>query len=652
MTSKLLAMLLLGSGCSLLAAEEPPSHLLSKVVAQGGHAIREVEGGVLFERQPGPDCRTAVEGLPVKPLAASLGTSPLLALEVAGCRPGAPAPAVECHVQVGGTVAVERFEGWTGTLRVPMPSQTGIYPVQLRCSVAGREEALRTTLYLTYAPPREPVNPPREAWYRRACEWAAGMTSGAKEARVLERILHGLYGHGQRTWRYGYCTVEDLVWCTFGNTSLPLDYPGLIVAEDLGTCEWPSLTGDNDEETCNFTDCFGYSRIFEFISSTMGIMGFTNLVVPGSRGRGFATQGWLRTLDPGAPGNLVCGYRNLPCAFLFNVHDLRVRDGVIYDSTFGRTYLDLQGLIAENIIRTEPGTVVLDRGAACLLDADPYGGFPVLREIATHHCPRTERQPAVFYRDPAPDLAAELKSITGDDRPEVIRVDLKVEVREEGTYTVLGFLYGGAGGEILAADQPTYNSRMVWPHARISGPPGIYRARLSFSGEDLAEAAEAGIGGPYWLQAAVVTSEGISDELSVQIPKLPGKELAELGERAATLGGIVLPAERVALPGGRALRVRVPVKVRNAGPYALDARLYSGDQTLVYSGRRLHLSSGNDMLTVDFPGEPIARRGIDGPYAVTVELYVLEPGSFVPLETADTAQAEIGPFRAADFVDP
>jgi hypothetical protein len=222
-------------------------------------------------------------------------------------------------------------------------------------------------------------------------------------------------------------------------------------------------------------------------------------------------------------------------------------------------------------------------------------------------------------------------------------------VFEEGTYTVLGFLYGGPGGEVLVADQPTFDSRMVWPHARISGPPGIYPVTLSFSGEDLAEA---GIDSPYWLQAAVVTAEGISDELREPIPELPDRELAELGERAAKLGEIVLPAERVALPDGPALRVRVPVEVRDAGPYALDARLSSGDQTLVYAGRRLDLSSGEDVLAIDFPGEPIARRGLDGPYTVTVELHVLEPGTFVPLETADTAKVEIGPFRAADFGNP
>lgn len=608
------------------AAAQPASYYVRRLVVEGGSPMHGVEDGVIFERHPEEDCRLPPSP-PVKPLAAALGDGVSLHVEIGACPAGAPPPSVPCQLRVGDQIFSTRIEGERGTIPVPVPAHVMDYDLNLQCAFPGRDEELSTAFYVTYARPLEVVLPPREGWYRLACGAGAGLTAEVQESEALEMILRGIYDVGQRRWRYGYCTMQlGESGCRFGETVVPRRSPSLnILSPTLATCKWSALA-ENDP-LCNFTDCFGFSRLFQYIAATLGIGGLEDQEVRGTHGKGFGTQGWLRSLDPAALGNLECGERELQCAFLFSVHDLRERDGLSYDSTFGRIYQDLGELVAANILSVEGSyIVILDRANACFVQGQPYGGFSPLREIpkAFVGCPRLPEQSA----GPAAaltDAAVTLESIAGDARPELVRANLTVEVREPGSYTVTGILSTDAG---TAIDRPSYDSTAVWSQAQVEGT-GKHEVSIFFSGEELANL---GAAGPYRLHVAVVAREGIVAELHQDLPPFSRQGL---GERAARLG-------EVSVHPGPALRVEVPVMVRDAGLFDVEARLSSGGRTLAYRGFRRDLGEGEHRLEVDFPGEQAA-----GPFAVTVNLHLLDPVTQAPLKPLDSARVESGSGRGA-----
>src|SRR4030095_10235432 len=122
---------------------------------------------------------------------------------------GASTPEVDCQMKVGAVATRHRFHGRRQVLPILLPDLTGIHPLSLTCAINGRGgDTVNATLYLTYARPTCLIAQPEELWYRRACSWAAGIAVTASQAEIPRRILHGMYAHGQRRWRYGYCEPE------------------------------------------------------------------------------------------------------------------------------------------------------------------------------------------------------------------------------------------------------------------------------------------------------------------------------------------------------------------------------------------------------------------------------------------------------------
>src|SRR6185295_15035351 len=119
---------------------------------------------------------------------ASPGGPPLrLQVEIAGCPPAAAPPAVRCKVAVRDSrrpdspweESARSFTAWREEVPVALPPAVGVYDLKLQCAVAGQDETFESTLYRTYAPPRVPVDPPREEWYRLASELGAGLADTA-----------------------------------------------------------------------------------------------------------------------------------------------------------------------------------------------------------------------------------------------------------------------------------------------------------------------------------------------------------------------------------------------------------------------------------------------------------------------------------------
>jgi hypothetical protein len=204
-----------------------------------------------------------------------------------------------------------------------------------------------------------------------------------------------------------------------------------------------------------------------------------------------------------------------------------------------------------------------------------------------------------------------------------------VEVRIAGSYQVYGTIVGGPDGEQVVSSQPSHLNQTVFSSARISGLPGFYEVELTFSGEDLVRS---GIRQPYWLDATIVSDEGISDNIRLKLPQF---SLEDLGEVAVRLEGITRKEHR-RTGEGAVLRVSVSAEVRNAGTYAVAAYLSSGGRTAGETGSYRELSQGKQTLEVDFPGE-----GLDGPYTVTIEVHALDPETREPLGIVDVLTQEI-----------
>jgi len=291
-------------------------------------------------------------------------------------------------------------------------------------------------------------------------------------------------------------------------------------------------------------------------------------------------------------------------------------------------------LIAQSILSKDAGTVTLDRSVACPLNRPAYGGFMYFRELpqGIEECTMNRNRPAYFLD--TEDVVVP-QSLTGDERSEVVEVVLTVDVVVAGIYQVYGALLGGPDGTQLVASRPSHLTQNVFSSSLISGLPGEYKVTLSFSGEALARS---NVPQPYWIDAAIVSDGGISDIIHRQLPPISLEGLGELAVRLGRTAGAELRRQ----PGqGTVLRVSVPVEVRNAGSYAVAATLSSGGRTVAESGSYRKLSPGQEILAVDFPGEELARQGLEATYTVTIEVHALDSETGAPMGVVDTVTQEI-----------
>src|SRR5215213_2094465 len=405
------------------AQSGPPVFTVGKVTVKGGHRIRGSEDGVILDRRFGDDCLFEPFSA-VQPVAASLGQEVNLEVEIISCRTRPSLPAIRCRSQIGKGPASPWAEAEGARLLVPLllPSRTGIHAVWLECRIGnGKVKAsLATTLYVTYATPRPMVYPPDPDWYRRACEWGKGFTRDAGEQEVADRLLNGLFYFGQRRWRYGLCTIEGDT-CVIGDTRVPT--AGLRCNCTYGICklDWTELVQAEGDR--NFSDCYQFSSAFEYIAATMGIGGMVEVEEFGLLNLGFMTRPGAGSLDPAFAGNLLCGPRDLACAFTFYNHDLRRRGGRVYDATFGGIHGRAGEVAFQSVVKERDGnTLSFERDTACRAGMG-YGNFSSWHELApeaSQSCAMPVSGKARF----GGDVRVQPISFDGSPEPEALAVDL------------------------------------------------------------------------------------------------------------------------------------------------------------------------------------------------------------------------------------
>ena len=434
-----------------VAAPPPPLYRIDEIAVVDGNPVAGQAGGVIYKGSPA-DCATPPEE-EIQPVSTFLAANTKLRVRIAGCQEGQPKPRVECVLSPGGTV---RFEDWTHDLSLSLPDRTGVHSLGLACSANGQGMGdLTADLYLTLQAPR-PIfgEPPPAEWYELVTTWAAGFKKGAHEDAVLHTILAQTYAYGQQNWRYGFCKKQAGGKCVFGPTAI--DSRDLLCGSsgqsDFCRCYWYQILPGGTPPGCNFSTCFGFSDVFEFLSALMGIGGIRDLVVEGDYGNGFQLHPWARAIDPALLGFVHCGYRDLLCLYVFLNHDLRQRGARIYDTTFGRTYLRLDELVAQNIVSWQGKNALLENRAACYRTTG-YGEwfyYDLAEEVAL--CETPDQDP-VQPPDPALGIPPPAASI----KPDSTRLERKglqfeavtvVDVKVGGSYSLDARL--AAGGRTVA----------------------------------------------------------------------------------------------------------------------------------------------------------------------------------------------------------
>lgn len=199
----------------------------------------------------------------------------------------------------------------------------------------------------------------------------------------------------------------------------------------------------------------------------------------------------------------------------------------------------------------------------------------------------------------------------GDGLFEAAAFHVELEVLTPEAYRLIGTLE--KRGRVVS-HRPAWDSSR-FSEATVAAGPGIHRASLAFSGEEIFRSGE---DGPYDLLLMAIGAT------SGTLPKLqtPFIDHRRFGEVAAQITG----ASETAVDedgDGRldAIRVTARVTVRVAGPYGLDASLSRDGTTLAYASETFSLTAGTQTLEVRVPGLPLLRRGVNGPYEGTVVLF-------------------------------
>ena len=494
-----------------------------------------------------------------------------------------------------------------------VPQTIGRYRMEMRCKLDEKPQpTIRQTLFVTHGEPLVWVTPAAEDWLQRSVCWAEGLGSEAEEEQILETLNDGLYRWGrQGNLRYGYARADPEAPEDSGTYLFPTEagdqrlvFPADAVDEFLQCpgknckCHWQNLL-DRDR-SCDFADCYNFSRTLQGVAATLGVGGLVPFVSMGESDAGFLTPEPSRSIDARFPGNLACEEGTTCYSYLFGSHSVRTRGGKIYDPTFGAIYAEESEMIGAHLLNWSPPSFETSDPEVIVLQKDSeYGnwGFYDLRSAEEQVI---EHEGALGARLTG-EVSFQASGTAEMGFSSMLLAEVEVEIVREGRYFVNGVIAWQEDGKKPRpiAWHPSIETS-TRSRSGIEGEPGKSTVELRFSGEQIYRA---GKNGRYQLILQVQDGDldRVGERLTVPTPEYRAEDFGELGASAAldrTPFGIDWDGDKVY----DALVVPVKMSVRVASKYGLELRLHRQNRTIAYSSLQI-LEPSNALLRQQIRGE-------------------------------------------------
>ncbi len=603
------------------ASPAPAYHLGSVAVVTGGNPIRGMEDGVLL-RQPCPDPSGMADPQENPSFSAVAGQPLTLAVTISPCTEGTQLelfPRVQCIWTTTPEFSMEGFTaaphhvatkwlGLKGEIQVMAPTTLGPYSVVVDCRVEDQTlQPLTRHLYVTYQQPTPLVTllkPPAAAWYALATAWVAGLPDTSTESQVLQKLVRSLYTHGQNNWRYG---------------CFPTPRPsGMVPIGSFCYCPWQLLT--EIDNPCNFGNCYQFSDVFESLASTLGIGVFGYTILEGAYRAGLITPAGVPSLDPHFTGNGSCTKSDMCPNYVFGSHNIRFRDGLFYDPTFGEVYPDRD----HNIALDRPQSP--RSGCCCPSEQEDLCLCPHGRAGSYGHWTQWTLQSLKGTICADEPCAAQAKKTLGASIQEVVvseeswsenralfALEARTRVTVPGTYTLYGYLLDEQGTVIA--------SRGSWKTPTLTladvelVPGGVTSIPFTFSGEQITRSSFSG--GNANLVLLLFNQQGAGERYEQNDLPLPaGTTFQELPAMVLKVDG----ADSAKAKGP--VHIDVTLDLQPGAKTLVQARLTKAGTTLGYGGTvALNAEGGKTPVRVTIEPGSSGNPFPPPPYQVVVATY-------------------------------
>lgn len=514
--------------------------------------------------------------------------------------------------------------GWEDEVEIAVPQRTGRYDLTVWLEIRKDDTPLtvqerKHTVYVLLGEPVSSWRPglpststPKTGWLDFAFDLGAGGRTTPEDVALA--LNTGVYGN-PKGWTYSASR-------------------SLSSAQDL------------IEGTGTLGQCFTFRDVWVTLARSLGV----DASYEDSPRYTFLT-GTRPALDGNASANAAPSGGS-PDRWVFGSHSWGTYGGKRYDPTFGMTGASgtaaferdsvaclFAGPVALNVYRCRPTVAGAPDFEVTVTSATNATGWPMntYRTVPPGPIPPAPRLAAPQLDAAAVQAALAPATDRGEDtdgngQPDLLRVDVVVDAPTAGQHLVDLALAAPDGTYLARGSLDPQSEDTVVVHTTL--PAGESVVPVYFPGDALRAS---GLDGPYTVTGAVTAPDG-TVVAEVDHTTQPYDATDFQGPLAA-IGSI---SDEIVADG---LRVHVPVTATGAGPATIGAQLFAGDTWLGSARQDLTLAAGASQdVVLDFAGEAIRARGLDGPY--TVHLTVED------LASASTLTHTTAAYVADDFALP
>jgi hypothetical protein len=487
------------------------------------------------------------------------------------------------------------FTGWTGQVPLTLPSAVGKTSVELTFDifddlgnrVATQQKVVIDPLYVGLDRALAPVSVPKIVWLDKATGWARG---GYTPTSIGSRLVTGIFGNGG--WQYQDPAVS-----------------------------WVGLV----EGTGTRGNCYTMSNMWDAMARMLGVPGTGVAPTTGSTGRGFVTRpGHAASFDPAQAGNAHPQAGAID-RWMFGSHQVGSLGGSYYDPTFNNEFAPLDAFILWNITGAAAVDVVgtylpaeLGHRIYVRHTLPPWGDWefrPATVPLARPLDVTGASALAATFQGP---YAWTTVDANGDGRAEALRLAGNINLTGAGVPGDFSYLGSLAAGVVTVTSRPSSTAMGLSGGAVTSAGAGLHPFTVDFSGEDIRTSA---LNGPFQAHLVVLGAGGVfMDSVTTSSPAYaPGS----FGEHATQLGTATSAGVDDNSNGlFDRLRVQVPVTAFATTAVAVSVALTApGDAApLEQAATQATLAAGSHVLAVSLDGRPIRARGVNGPFALSIQL--------------------------------